>query len=126
MELHVSEGLREGFTTGSCAAAAAQASALRLTTGRCPAQVRIVAPVGKELTLDIVEYAFPACGVVKDAGDDPDATDGMTVISSVELGDGDGPIAFKAGPGVGTVTLPGLKIPVGEAAVNPVPRRIIH
>lgn len=126
MELHDSRGLREGFTTGSCAAAAAQASALRLTTGRCPAQVRIVTPAGKELTLDIVEYAFPACGVVKDAGDDPDATDGMTVISSVELGDGDGPVSFKAGPGVGVATLPGLKVPVGEAAVNPVPRQMIE
>lgn len=126
MELHDSRRLLEGFTTGSCAAAAAQASALRLTTGRCPAQVRIMTPAGKELALDIVECAFPACGVVKDAGDDPDVTDGMMVISSVELGVGDGIIAFRAGPGVGTVTLPGLKIPVGGAAINPVPRQMIE
>ena len=125
MELFDKKNLRNGFTTGSCAAAAAQASALRVTTGRCPKKVKITTPTGVELDLDIVELAYPSCGVVKDAGDDPDATDGMTVISTVEVGDGDGEIEYSAGEGVGTVTLPGLKLPVGEAAINPVPRQMI-
>lgn len=120
------KNLRSGFTTGSCAAAAAQASALRILTGRCPKRVKIITPSGVELNLDIVELAYPSCGVVKDAGDDPDATNGMTVISSVQLGEDNGAVTFKAGKGVGTVTLPGLKVPPGEPAINPVPRQMIE
>lgn len=126
MESRVQGNLREGYTTGTCAAAAAQASAVRQLTGRTPPRVQITTPIGKVLTLDIVEKAYPACGVIKDAGDDPDATNGMTVISSVELGDGDGPITYRAGPGVGTVTRPGLKVPPGEPAINPIPRQMIE
>jgi len=64
--------------------------------------------------------------VVKDAGGDADATDGMTIFAHVELGDNDGPIEFRAGEGVGMVTLPGLKVPVGEPAINPTPRHMIE
>lgn len=102
------------------------ASAIRQLTGRTPAQVKISTPAGKDLTLAVEEQAYPACGIVKDAGDDPDATDGMLVISSVELADGDGPVTFRAGTGVGTVTRAGLKIPPGEPAINPVPRQMIE
>lgn len=118
--------MREGFTTGSCAAAAALASALRQMSGRTPRQVKIVTPIGRELTIEIVELTYPVCGVVKDAGDDPDVTNGMLVTASVHLNSDNGPITFHAGEGVGTVTRPGLKIPPGEAAINPVPRKMIE
>lgn len=118
--------LREGFTTGSCAAAAALASVLRQRDSRTPRSVSVTTPVGRVLTLDIVEKSYPACGVVKDAGDDPDATHGMTVIASVEITGHDGEVTFRAGDGVGTVTRDGLKVPRGEPAINPVPRRMIE
>ncbi len=117
---------REGFTTGSCAAAAALASALRQRCSRTPRAVTIATPSGRALTLEIVELPYPSCGVVKDAGDDPDVTDGMLVCASVRVGEEDGPITFLAGEGVGTVTRAGLKVPPGEPAVNPVPRRMIE
>ena len=126
MESSGHKALREGFTTGSCAAAAALASALRQRDSRTPRRVKIDTPAGRELTLDVVELPYPACGVVKDAGDDPDATNGMLVTASVEIGDADGPVTFKAGEGVGTVTRAGLKVPPGEPAINPVPRAMIE
>ncbi len=107
--------LREGFTTGSCAAAAAQASALRVLTGRTPTQVEILTPSGRNLLLNIVELAYPWCGVIKDAGDDPDVTDGMTVAASVSLYEEAGPIKFCAGKGVGVVTLPAQNL-IGPAS----------
>jgi len=115
-----------GISTGSCAAAAAKAAVLWLMTGVCPKQVEINTPVGRVLRLDVVQRSLGCCGVVKDAGGDADATDGMTIFAHVELGDGDGPIEFRAGEGVGTITLPGLKVPVGEPAINPVPRLMIE
>ena len=126
MALSERKALREGVTTGSCAAAAALASALRQLSGRTPRSVKIVTPAGRELILDIVELPFPACGVEKDAGDDPDVTDGMLVVAETCISDHDGPVTFKAGKGVGTVTRPGLKLPPGEPAVNPVPRQMIE
>ncbi len=116
----------EGFTTGSCAAAAAQASALRVLNGRTPTQAEIVTPMGTNLLLNIVELAYPWCGVVKDAGDDPDVTNGMTVAAAVSLDENAGEITFCAGEGVGVVTLPGLKISPGEPAINPAPRKMIE
>ena len=116
--------LREGVTTGTCAAAAAKAAALLLRDGECPPSVTVANPAGREFTLPV--FPVPSgCGVVKDAGDDADATDGVTVCASVEVLNGDGPILFAAGEGVGTVTLPGLKVPPGEPAINPGPRRMI-
>ena len=126
MALSAPDALREGFTTGSCAAAAAQASAIRQLEGRTPRQVEIATPSGKSLKLHIAELPYPICGVVKDAGDDPDVTNGMTVTASVEIRSDDGAIEYAAGPGVGTVTRGGLKVPVGEPAVNPVPRQMIE
>lgn len=118
--------LREGVSTGSCAAAAAKAAAMWLLAGECPERVDIATPQGRALCLEIVPEEFGCCGVVKDAGDDPDATDGLTVSARVELFPHDGEIEFRAGDGVGTVTLPGLKVSPGEPAINPVPRRMIE
>ena len=118
--------LREGFTTGSCAAAAALASCLWQRDGVCPKQVEITVPAGKVYAPEILPHEDCACGVIKFSGDDPDITNGMEIISRVELLDGDGPIRFIGGNGVGTVTQPGLKVPVGEPAINPVPRQMIE
>ena len=118
--------LREGFTTGACAAAAARAAALVLRDGECPSEVTVTGPTGRRFTLSPVPLPGGGCGVVKDAGDDIDATDGLMVCASVELLDGDGPVSFAAGDGVGVVTLPGLKLPPGEPAINPGPRAMIE
>ena len=118
--------LREGFTTGSCAAACALASCLWRAEGECPQKVSILLPAGREYTPAIHPLAPYRCAVFKDAGDDPDLTNGSEVWAEVSVAASDGPVAFRAGEGVGIVTLPGLKVPVGEAAINPVPRRMIE
>lgn len=120
------KSLREGFTTGSCAAAAALACCLWQRDGVCPEQVRIVVPEGRAFAPEILPHADGGCGVIKDSGDDPDVTDGMEVVARVDLLPGDGEIQFCAGEGVGTITQPGLKIPPGEPAINPVPRKMIE
>ncbi|MBQ9197827.1 MAG: cobalamin biosynthesis protein CbiD [Clostridia bacterium] len=117
--------LREGFTTGSCAAACALASCLWQRDGDCPQQVEILLPAGKAYAPEIHPLSRFRCAVYKDAGDDPDVTDGSEVWAQVDLLAEDGPIVFRAGEGVGVITQPGLKLPVGEAAINPVPRRMI-
>ncbi len=117
--------LREGVTTGSCGAGAALGSLLWQLEGQCPPRVEIKTPSGKVLYLDICPLEYGVCGVVKDAGDDPDVTHGCMVVARVDMDDKEGDIVFKAGEGVGTVTSPGLKVPVGEPAINPVPRQMI-
>lgn len=119
-------GLREGFTTGSCAAAAAMASCLWQRDGICPEQVHIVVPEGRTYSPEIVGHEDYSCGVIKDSGDDPDSTNGCEVIARVELAEEEGEIWFCAGQGVGIVTEEGLKIPRGEPAINPVPRRMME
>ena len=118
--------LREGFTTGSCAAACALASCLWQRDGECPGQVEIIVPEGRAYKPQIIPMSAYRCGVVKDSGDDPDITNGAQVWAEVRVLDHDGPVAFVAGEGVGIVTRKGLKLPVGEAAVNPVPRQMIE
>ena len=118
--------LREGFTTGSCAAAAALASCLWQRDGACPERVSIVVPAGRTYAPEIVPGEDYWCGVIKDAGDDPDITNGMEIRAHVEIGDADGAITYLAGEGVGTVTQVGLKLPPGEPAINPVPRQMIE
>ncbi|MBP5750540.1 MAG: cobalamin biosynthesis protein CbiD [Firmicutes bacterium] len=118
--------LREGFTTGSCAAAAALACCLWQRDGHCPDAVELEVPGGKVYRPDIVPHEDGSCGIIKDSGDDPDITNGMEIVSRVELLEGDGPVDFCAGEGVGTVTQKGLKIPAGEPAINPVPRQMIE
>lgn len=120
------KGLREGYSTGSCAAAAAKAAAMRALGLPCPESVEITTPEERKFTLPVVGYGDGCCGVIKDAGDDPDSTDGILIKAAVELSPEPGAVLFLAGEGVGTVTLPGLKIAVGEPAINPVPRAMIE
>lgn len=117
--------LREGFTTGSCAAACALASCLWQRDGECPGKVEIVVPEGRTYAPGIHPLCPYRCAVYKDSGDDPDITSGSEVWAEVFISPGKGDISFAAGEGVGTITLPGLKLPVGEAAINPVPRQMI-
>ena len=117
--------LREGYTTGCCAAAAVRACLEWQINGRRPECVSIELPGGQIRTLPVFFDADGSCHVVKDAGDDPDVTNGCSVKAWVRLDDGPGPVRFAAGEGVGTVTSPGLPLPPGEAAVNPVPRQMI-
>ena len=122
-------GLRKGFTTGACATAAARAAIEALLTGRFPDPVTITLPKGEtpSFPLAFAELAEnrAKAGVVKDAGDDPDVTHGALILASITPGLRGGEIKFRAGEGVGTVTRPGLALAVGEAAINPVPRRMI-
>ena len=118
--------LREGFTTGSCAAACALASCLWQKEGECPSCVTIVVPEGREYKAEIHPLSPYRCAVIKDAGDDPDITGGSEVWAEVAVRNLPGEITFRAGEGVGVITLPGLKLPVGEAAINPVPREMIR
>ncbi len=121
--------LRRGWTTGACAAAAA-AAAFRAMLGDEKETVAIRLPKGDQPVFD-VHRCEPASGggflasVIKDAGDDPDVTHGAEIISAVTPADAGSGIAFAAGPGVGTVTLAGLPVPVGEPAINPGPRAMI-
>lgn len=118
--------LKEGYTTGSCAAAASLASALWQMTGICPTQVELETPAGVILHLEIQVVSEGVCGVIKDSGDDPDETNGCMVTAKVEILSEAGPMQFCAGEGVGIVTRKGLKLPVGEPAINPVPRQMIE
>ncbi len=126
MTATIGAGLRTGWTTGTCASAAAKAAAIALATGMSPLDVEVALPGGRRVTFPVEAEGPPTCVVVKDAGDDPDCTDGarMTATASWHQGGEKNPLLL-AGPGVGTITLPGLGLPVGAPAVNPVPRRVI-
>lgn len=119
--------LRCGYTTGSCAAAAAKAAAYMLCTGERTDRVSIVTPSGEMLTLDVLDASLDGdsavCAIKKDSGDDPDITNGMLVYARVtRIGSG---VEVDGGEGVGRVTKPGLDQPVGAAAINSTPRRMI-
>jgi len=121
--------LQRGWTTGACASAATKAALIALITGEFPDPVAILLPKGDAphfpLCYEAINEYGAFAGIVKDAGDDPDVTHGATIISNVvPLPPGSG-IVFAAGDGVGTVTKPGLPIPPGEAAINPVPRKMM-
>ena len=120
--------LRCGYTTGSCAAAAARGAAERLLSGAWPAAVRLTTPAGIPVTADLLEMrtgeGWASCAVEKDGGDDPDVTDGALIFARVEKTAAPG-VAIDGGEGVGRVTLPGLDQPVGAAAINSTPRRMI-
>lgn len=123
------KALRFGFTTGSCAAAAAAAAAEMLMTGADVPKAVIHLPSGEQASFDIEniqrQMDFVSCSVTKDGGDDPDVTHGARIFARVSRSQNPG-VAIKGGEGVGTVTARGLQIPPGEAAVNPVPRRMIR
>ena len=95
--------LREGVSTGSCMTGGAAASALWQTTGRCPDIIEVETPIGKTLYLEVIPRGNGACGIIKDAGDDPDVTHGSEVITSVQILDRDGPIRFAGGEGISRV-----------------------
>ena len=125
-------GLRYGWTTGSCAAAAAKAAALMLFSGEEFRQVRLMTPKGIELYLDVEDVTrLPdrvECAVRKYSGDDPDVTDGLLIYAKVEKGDEESSglrVILDGGIGVGRVTKPGLEQQIGQAAINNVPRRMI-
>ncbi len=121
--------MRRGYTTGSCAAAAAKAAAIMLLGAQPLETVWLMTPRGIGLTLAVKEPVITqdsvSCGIVKDSGDDPDVTNGMTVYARVERIPGRGKIEIDGGEGVGRVTRPGLDQPVGSAAINSTPRRMI-
>ena len=121
--------LRYGYTTGSCAAAAAKGAARMLLHGEPVEETALMTPKGILLHLLLEEIRMEpdkvSCGVRKDGGDDPDATNGILVCAEVSFRE-DGQIRIDGGPGVGRVTRKGLAIPPGEAAINPVPREMIH
>lgn len=121
--------LRFGYTTGSCATAAAKAAAIGLFQGKIPDVVEIDTPAGIKLKLNTLDKQLSdnaaCCAVQKDAGDDPDVTNGCLVHARVERTFNE-IIEIDGGEGVGRVTKPGLQVPVGHAAINPVPRRMIE
>ncbi len=118
--------LRTGITTGTCAAGAAKASAIYLTSGKIPESVTVKNPDGLEFHMPVSREGEYFCVVKDSGGDKSDITNGAKILARVEILDGEGGIEFVAGNGVGTVTLPGLKIPPGEPAINPVPREMIR
>ena len=124
------QALRKGWTTGACAAAAARAAYTALVTGEFPDPVAIRLPRGEApaFPLAIKERNGDGAraGVVKDAGDDPDVTHGALIIADVAWGAPDSGVRFAAGDGVGTVTLPGLPLAVGEPAITDGPRALIR
>jgi cobalt-precorrin-5B (C1)-methyltransferase len=123
--------LRRGWTTGACATAATAAAAEALFGGDFPDPVRVRLPRGQEPSFPLAtqglapDGSWARAGVVKDAGDDPDVTHGVLVVATVRRNTPGTGTTFRAGPGVGTVTLPGLPVAVGQPAINPVPRRLM-
>ena len=120
--------MRCGYTTGACAAGAAGAATEMLLTGRIVERVDMDTPRGVQLTLEILDAAVgddsARCAVRKDSGDDPDVTNGILVYATAKKTDVG--ITVDGGEGVGRVTRPGLDQPVGAAAINSVPRRMIR
>ncbi len=120
--------LRTGYTTGSCAAAAAKAAALLLTEGTSVREVDIELPGGKRVVIPVASAGRRGAGaeaaVRKDGGDDPDVTHGVVILAYLEP-QSPPDILFAAGEGVGRITKPGLSVPPGEPAINPVPRWMI-
>lgn len=120
--------MRFGYTTGSCAAAAAKGAAIMLLGGKKVTETQLMTPKGILLNLKlhqiVREEAAVSCAVQKDAGDDPDTTNGILVFARVEKTDTFG-ITVDGGIGVGRVTKAGLSRKIGEAAINPAPRTMI-
>lgn len=128
-------GNRTGFTTGACSAAAARAATLGLVTGLVPDSVLCRLPNGREVTFTVIDGRVAGDGgartahaaIVKDAGDDPDATHGAHLTADVRLlPHRAGVLELKGGSGVGVVTKDGLGLEIGGPAINPVPRRNIR
>ena len=123
------DDLRSGYTTSACAAAAAAAAARALAGGRPVQTITIDLPGEQGVCFAVCRCEIAAdavtCGVIKDAGDDPDITHGAEIRATVRWSTKQG-VQLFGGKGVGTVTKPGLPLPIGEPAINPGPRRIIE
>ncbi|MDF2036497.1 cobalt-precorrin-5B (C(1))-methyltransferase [Cytobacillus oceanisediminis] len=121
--------MRHGYTTGACAAAMTKAALQALVTGEVPNEVTIYLPVGQYATFKVTAFdrsdGRVMCETIKDAGDDPDATHQARIQSTVTYAKKEG-IHLDGGLGVGRVTKAGLPVAVGQAAINPVPRKMIH
>ena len=119
--------LRRGWTTGACATAAVKAALGALWGQGFPDPVSITLPRGETPMFTLAHTAtgdgWAEAGIIKDAGDDPDVTHGALIVARVSASIGG--VQFRAGEGVGTVTKPGLPIPVGDPAINPVPRAMM-
>ncbi|MCW0233931.1 MAG: cobalt-precorrin-5B (C(1))-methyltransferase [Ferrovibrio sp.] len=126
--------LRRGWTTGACATAGTRAAYQALLTGRFPDPVTITLPKGEQPSFALAierrgedeRGAWAEAGIVKDAGDDPDVTHQALILARVRRAPAGSGVIFRAGEGVGTVTRPGLPLPPGEPAINPVPRRLMQ
>lgn len=122
--------LRSGFTTGACATAAAKAAMLALACEEESDYVSFLIPDGEEMrmkieTLNLISPDTAEASVIKDAGDDPDVTDGCRVMARVTLAR-HGDVRFYGGEGIGTVTLPGIGLEIGQPAINPIPRQMMR
>ncbi len=131
LEKYVSKGskkLRCGFTTGTCAAAASAGAARMLLSGKVIENITVITPSGNSVTVGLTdikkENDYVSCAVQKDSGDDPDVTDKILVYSTVSYEKSG--ITVDGGEGVGRGTKKGLKQQIGEAAINPVPRKMIE
>lgn len=124
-------GLRRGRSTGSCATAAVRAALYRLLAGMTVQQTEVSLPDGLHYlsvpiqSVSMIDADTAQAEVLKDGGDDPDNTHGATIVAQVRRNAG-GEIRFFAGEGVGTATMPGLRVAVGEPAINPVPRAMMR
>jgi cobalt-precorrin-5B (C1)-methyltransferase len=129
METKDPKPLRHGYTTGSCATAAAKAALLALILQERQSEVSIRIPIGEAVTFQLQNCEFTSdmavASVIKDGGDDPDATHGALIVAAVTW-NSEPVIELDGGVGVGRVTKPGLPVAVGEAAINPVPRKMIR
>lgn len=123
------KNLRCGYTTGSCATAAAKAAVIMLETSKKIKYVEIDTPANIRLRLEVydpvIDKGFASCAIIKDGGDDPDTTDGMKIYAKVNKRE-DNKIAIDGGVGIGRITRKGLFGQVGQAAINPVPRAMIE
>ncbi|MDD4661509.1 MAG: cobalt-precorrin-5B (C(1))-methyltransferase CbiD [Massilibacteroides sp.] len=122
--------LRTGYTTGTCATAATKAALIALFTKVGQKSVEIALPEGELINISILSTIFMkdsvSCSVLKDAGDDPDITNGQEIVSTVRLNATHNEVRFLRGKGVGIVTLPGLGLSIGEPAINETPRKMIR
>ena len=121
--------MRMGYTTGSCAAAASKAAAWMLLHGQILPEVELMTPKGIGLHLEVLDpklsQGAASCAIRKDAGDDPDVTDGLLIYATVRKAEKPG-VTLDGGEGVGRVTRVGLEQAVGDAAINKVPRQMIR
>jgi cobalt-precorrin-5B (C1)-methyltransferase len=121
--------LRTGFTTGTCATAAAKACLVSIIKNHKTDSIEVKLPKEKKILIPIANCDFgydkSRCSVIKDGGDDPDVTHGAEIIVELGLTDRVGEIEIDGGEGVGRVTKPGLGLEIGSAAINPTPRRMI-